>query len=299
MLVIVATLSTLLAVAVGLVLAQALIRPLRDLGRDASAVAEGDLSRRSRVSGRRDEIGELGRSFDTMAAALEQSDASRRRFLQDAAHELGTPVTSIQTTVSAILDGVYEPDRHHLETIRQEARLLGRIVVDLRTIALAEVGRLPMSPEPVDLAVIARSTADAFAAAAAEAGHEVAFEGDGPALTTGDPDRLRQALSALVDNALRHVRTQGRVLIRTSASASSVTVEVEDDGPGLGDHPDRLFERFYRSDAPPERTAGHAGLGLAIVRALVEAHGGHVSARDRPEGGASFRVDLPARQGLT
>jgi len=294
MLVLVAVLSAVLAIAVGLILAEALIRPLRDLGRDASAIAGGDLGRRSRVSGRRDEIGELGRSFDTMASALERSDESRRRFLQDAAHELGTPVTAIQTTVSAILDGVYEPERNHLETIRDETRLLARIVDDLRTIALAEAGKLPMRPEPVDLAALADSLAAAFAAVAAGAGRELVVEGDRPAPVVGDADRLRQVLGALVDNALRHAAEHGRVRIRTERSGSRVAVEVMDDGPGLGEQPERLFERFYRSAAPADRTTGHAGLGLSIVRALVEAHGGTVAARNRPEGGAAFRVELPA-----
>jgi two-component system sensor histidine kinase BaeS len=294
-LIVVAVLSGVIAVAIGLILAEAVIRPLRELGRDASAIASGDLGRRSRASRRRDEIGELGRSFDTMATALQQADDSRRRFLQDAAHELGTPVTAIQTTASALLDGVYEPERRHLETIRDEARLLGRIVDDLRTIALAEVGKLPMSIEDVDLAALAASTADAFAARATETHRSIAIDGTGPALTRGDPDRLRQVLSALVDNALRHAPEGGQVGIRPSTSGTGVAVEVVDDGPGLGEHPEQLFNRFFRADAAPDRTTGHAGLGLAIVRALVEAQGGRVAAANRPGGGASFRVELPGR----
>ncbi len=293
-LVVVAVLSAVLSIAIGLVLAEALIRPLRALGRDASVIAGGDLGHRSRASTRHDEIGELARSFDSMAAALQASDESRRRFLQDAAHELGTPVTSIQTTASAIIDGVYEPERRHLETIRDEARLLGRIVDDLRTIALAEGGRLPMSAEDVDLATLAESTAGAFAAKAAEGRRAVTVDADGPAVARGDRDRLRQVLGALVDNALRHVPEGGLVTIRPSALDGRVSVEVLDDGPGLGEHPERLFDRFYRADAPPDRTTGHAGLGLAIVRALVEAQGGSVSAANREGGGALFRVELPA-----
>ena len=246
---------------------------------------------------RHDEIGELGRSFDTMAVALEQADASRRGFLQDAAHELGTPVTAIQTTASAILDGVYEPERRHLETIRDEARLLGRIVDDLRTIALAEVRQLPIQSLAVDVAGIADSTAAAFAAAAATGGRRIVAEGAGPAVATGDPDRIRQVLSALADNALRHVPAGGEVRIRTALRDGRVLVDVEDDGPGLGDHADRVFDRFYRADAPPDRTAGHAGLGLAIVRALVEAQDGRVSAHNRPGGGAVFRIELKAAPG--
>jgi two-component system sensor histidine kinase BaeS len=293
-LLLVAVLSAVVAIAIGLILAEALIRPLRDLGRAAAAIAGGDLARRSGVGERGDEIGDLGRSFDTMAAALEQADESRRRFLQDAAHELGTPVTAIQTTASAILDGVYEPERRHLETIRDEARLLARIVDDLRTIALAEVGQLPMAIGEMDVAALAVSTADAFGAAAATGGRTILIIGPESAWASGDPDRMRQVLAALVDNALRHVPSGGRVWIRTAATGAQVVVEVEDDGPGLGEHADLVFERVDRAGAPPDRTAGHAGLGLAIVRALVAAQGGRVSARNRAEGGAAFRIELPA-----
>ncbi len=297
---VVAALSAVVSIAIGLVLAEALIRPLRDLGKAASAIAGGDLTRRSGVGDRNDEIGELGRSFDTMAVALEQADTSRRRFLQDAAHELGTPVTAIQTIASAILDGVYEPERRHLATIRDEARLLGRIVDDLRTIALAEVHQLPMQAIRVDVAAIAASTTAGFEAAATTGGRQVTDEGAPGAVVTGDPDRIRQVIAALVDNALRHVPEGGEVRVLTTVGGGQVRVDVEDDGPGLGDHPNLVFDRFYRGGASPDRTAGHAGLGLAIVRALVEAHGGRVSARNRPNGGAAFRVELPAadRAGL-
>ena len=294
-LVLVAVLSAVVAIALGLILAEALIRPLQRLGRAASAIAGGDLSRRSGVAGRRDEIGDLGRSFDTMAAALQRADESRRHFLQDAAHELGTPVTAIQTTASAILDGVYEPERRHLETIRDEARLLARIVDDLRTIALAEVRQLPLAVEDVDLVAITRSTADAFSAAAAARGCRVTVRGAGPVVARGDPDRIRQVLAALVDNALRYVPDGGEVRVVTMVAGDRVEALVEDDGPGLGDHPERVFDRFYRADATPDRAAGHAGLGLAIVRALVEAQAGSVSATNHPAGGASFRIELPGR----
>ncbi len=290
----VAAISAVLAIAIGLVLAEALIRPLRDLGRTASAIAGGDLERRTGIGTRRDEIGELARAFDSMAESLQQADVSRRGFLQDAAHELGTPVTAIRTTASAILDGAYELDRRHIETIQDEARLLSRIVDDLRTIALAEVRELPLQRIDVDVAEAAASTVDALAASAALNGQRLLAEATGPAVVTGDPDRIRQVLAALVDNAIRHVPEGGEVRIRTTTVAGWVRVDVEDDGPGLGDSADRVFDRFYRADARQDRGIGHSGLGLAIVRALVEAHDGRVSAASRPEGGAVFRVELPA-----
>ena len=289
---VVALLAGIIAVAIGFILAEAMIRPLRRLGGAASAVASGDLARRSGVGDRKDEIGELGRSFDAMAEALERSDESRRRFLQDAVHELGTPITAIHTTASAILDGLYEPEPRHLETIRDEARLLGRIVDDLRTIALAEMHRLPVGDTPVDIASIADFTADAFSAVAAAGGCRVVAEASGPAWVAGDPDRLRQVLGALVDNALRHSPEGGTVRIVTSCAEATVEVAVEDEGAGLGPDADRVFDRYFRGD-PSDPDGRHAGLGLAIVRALVEAHGGVVTAAGGDSGGAVFRVRLP------
>jgi signal transduction histidine kinase len=289
---VVALLAGIVSLAIGLILAEAMIRPLRRLGGAASAVASGDLARRSGVGDRKDEIGELGRSFDAMAEALERSDESRRRFLQDAVHELGTPITAIHTTASAILDGLYEPEPRHLETIRDEARLLGRIVDDLRTIALAELHRLPVGDTPVDMASIASLVAEAFSAAAAAGGCRVVAEAGGPAWVSGDPDRLRQVLSALVDNALRHSPEGGTVRILTTCAGGTVELAVEDEGAGLGPDADRVFDRYFRGDASDPQ-GRHAGLGLAIVRALVEAHGGLVTAESGDRGGAVFRVRLP------
>lgn len=181
----------------------------------------------------------------------------------------------------------------HIEAIRDEARLLARIVDDLRTIALAEVHDLPLQHIPVDVATIASSTAAAFGAVAAAAGSHVVAIDDGPAMVAGDPDRIRQVLAALVDNALRHVSQDGEVSVHTTVTAGLVTVRVLDNGPGLGRDPARVFERFYRADPVVDRTAGHAGLGLTIVRALVEALDGEVWAANRPEGGAQFTVLLP------
>ncbi len=146
----------------------------------------------------------------------------------------------------------------------------------------------------VDAAEAAASTVAALAAAAALRGQRLVAEATAPAMVTGDPDRIRQVLAALVDNAISHIPTGGEIRVRTSMVDPWARIDVEDDGPGLGDDADRVFDRFYRADAPRDRTGGHAGLGLAIVRALVEAQDGRVSAGNRPEGGAVFRVELPA-----
>ncbi len=291
----------------GFLLARRITRPLDRLGDAASAVARGDLARRSGLGDRGDEIGSLGRSFDTMAASLEQAEAARRRFFQDAAHELKTPLAVITATTNAVLDGVYQHDDRHLETIRDQSRLLARLVDDLRTISQAEEGGLPLATEVLDVAQLLDQAAGSFAGRAAQAGLRITTSTAGPLAVRGDPDRLRQVLAALLDNAVRVTPSGGLIeleagVVGSSAAAGSrdsvgggrVRIAVRDSGPGVpGEHLPHLFERFYQADPARDRASGTSGLGLAIVRALVEAHGGTVGAESGPGGGAAFWLELP------
>jgi two-component system sensor histidine kinase BaeS len=286
-----------IATLVGVVVAGRLTRPLRRLEAAAESVAAGDLGRRSGLADRPDELGSLGRSFDGMAQALADADETRRRFLQDAVHELRTPLTVIETTSSAILDGVYGSESRHLETVRDQARLLSRIVDDLRTISLAEGGALPLEHERIEVRALLQTVAGAFGARAAERGIRLAVEptGSTPSVV-GDRDRLRQALGAVIDNALRHTPAGGTIQLAAHGPTDGfVRLEVGDSGPGFGpeDLP-HVFDRFYQADRGRDRSTGTSGLGLAIVRALVEAHGGRVGAADRPDGGAVVWLELPA-----
>jgi two-component system sensor histidine kinase BaeS len=282
----------------GLVLADRVVRPLRRLGESAAAVAGGDLSRRSGLGGRADEIGDLGRSFDAMAEALELSDEGRRRFLQDVVHELRTPLTVIDTTSSALLDGVYALEPGHIETIREQAHLLSRIVDDLRTLNLAEIRKLPLETRPLDPVALLDETAAAYQARAAEGGRRLVVEASAGLAVTADPDRLRQVLAALVDNALRYTPDGGEIRLRAREDGSGTRLEVEDTGHGVAPEDiDHVFERFYEADPSRERPAGHSGLGLAIVKAIVEAHEGRVGVHNAEGAGACFWIELPSRHG--
>jgi two-component system sensor histidine kinase BaeS len=280
----------------GLWAAGRLTRPVRRLETAAAAVAAGDLARRSGLADRTDELGDLGRSFDGMAAALERAEEDRRRFMQDAVHELRTPLAVIEATTSAILDGVYPHDDEHLGTVRDQARLLSRIVDDLRTISLAEGGHLELRREQVDLGEIIAGVVRDFEARAAAAGVALHVErAPGATRVLVDPDRVRQALAAVLDNAVRHTPAGGRVVVVAREAADQrVRVEVRDTGPGIApeDLP-HVFDRLYQADPARDRRTGSSGLGLAIVRALVEAHGGQVGAGSAPGGGALVWLELP------
>jgi two-component system sensor histidine kinase BaeS len=291
--------AALVASFLGLLVAGRLVRPLTRLEDAAGAVARGDLARRSGLAHRRDEFGQLGRTFDSMTGELQQADESRRRFLQDAAHELRTPLTVIEATSSAIIDGVYKPDRRHIETIRDQSRVLARLVDDLRTISLAEGGHLPLERRSVDAGEVASSLAAGFEAPAAAAAVAVVAEARPDLAVDADPDRLRQMLSALTDNALRHTPSGGTVKIVAAPAVGldgrpAVRFGVEDTGPGIpADALSHVFERFYQADPSHGSKAGSSGLGLSIVRALAEAHGGRAGAENRPEGGARLWFELP------
>jgi signal transduction histidine kinase len=292
----------------GLLAAGRLVRPLTRLEQAAAAVARGDLGRRSGLADRSDEFGQLGRTFDSMAGELQAAEETRRHFLQDAAHELRTPLAVIEATSSAILDGVYTPERRHIETIRDQSRVLARIVDDRRTISLAEGGHLPLERSPLDVRALLDSVTAGFEARAAAGKVILSVEAPDGLIVEADPDRLRQVVGALVDNALRHTPEGGSVrVIATRPAAPGATVAgrvgpaghvvrlaVEDTGAGIPTESlPRIFERFYQADPSRSRGTGTSGLGLSIVRALAEAHGGRAGAENRPEGGARLWVEVP------
>ncbi len=293
----------------GLWAAGRLVRPLTRLEQAAAAVARGDLGQRSGLADRTDEFGQLGRTFDSMAGQLQLAEETRRRFLQDSAHELKTPLAVIEATSSAMIDGVYTPERRHLETIRDQSRVLARIVDDLRTISLAEGGHLPLQRRPLDVRPVLESVAAGFEARAVAGSVRLSTDAPSGLTVEADPDRVRQIVGALVDNALRHTPAGGSVRLVAIASRipgpavagkiaparTVVRISIEDSGPGIPvEALASIFERFYQADPSRSRGTGTSGLGLSIVKALAEAHGGRAGAENRPEGGARLWIELPA-----
>jgi two-component system sensor histidine kinase BaeS len=294
-LVLVAVAAAGVASLLGILVAGRIARPLEDLEQVAASVAAGDLGGRSGLAGRRDELGSLGRSFDAMAASLARDEEARRRLIQDVSHELRTPLTVIDATVDAMLDGVWPREDRHLETVRAQSRILARVVDDLRMVALAESGHLPMLTGPVAVGPVLTQVAEGFAARAAAAGVTVMAVARVDLVARADRDRLTQLLGALVDNALRHTPSGGAVTLDAAATAAGVAITVRDTGPGIpSEDLQHVFERFYRAEVARDRASGGSGLGLAIVAALTGAMGGTVSAANAPTGGAVFCVELPA-----
>ena len=282
-----------------LVVARGLVRglrgsaaPLADMMAAASRVEAGDYSARVGESGPAD-VRRLARAFNAMSTRLERDADERRQLLADVSHELRTPLSVIQGQVEGILDGLYAADRAHLEPIVEEIGVLERLVDDLRTISLAETGKLRLHREPTDLGDLLGEVVTAFAARAQAAGLALRLEvpTDLPVQDV-DATRMRQVLGNLVANALRFTPRDGDVVITAVAEAGSTTIEVRDSGPGIAAEAlPHVFDRFYRSGDSPG-----SGLGLPIARSLVEAHGGSIEALSPPGGGTTIRIRLPRHE---
>jgi two-component system, OmpR family, sensor kinase len=280
------------------------LRPLERMGETAGAIAAGDLSRRVSPAEDRTEVGRLGLALNAMLGRLERAFAERRaseeslrRFLADASHELRTPLASIRGyselfRTGAARDG--ENTEKAMRRIEEEAARMGVLVEDLLTLARLEEQR-PVAHERVDLAAIVADAADDARVTDRERSIEV--DSDGPAVLAGDAHQLHQLVGNLVRNALVHTPTGTPIELSLQREAGELLLEVRDHGPGLPDEdPDVLFQRFWRAESGRERGKGGAGLGLAIVARVAEAHGGRVSAANAPDGGACFSVRLPASE---
>ncbi len=294
----------LVAGAVALVLAGLLVRqvthPLASLTQAASRIAAGDLQVRVPVRGK-DELGTLAISFNRMASSLETQEKLRRTLMADIAHELRTPLTGIQGTVEALEDGIFPPTPENFRAIHEQVMLLNRLVEDLRVLANAEAGQLSLDRLPLDVAELAGRQITTFQPQAAIQNITLSrhVQGELPTIQ-GDGQRLGQVLNNLLDNALRHTPPGGSVKICLAAERNGLCLSVIDSGQGIApvDLP-HIFDRFYRADHARNRQTGGAGLGLAIARQLVAAHGGKIWVESPPagqRGGSAFHVWLPVSE---
>ena len=269
------------------------LSPLRLLSRATERIAHGDLPQRVTLKAR-DEFGRLGESFNRMVDNLRRSETIRQTMTADIAHELRTPVTIIQGSLEAVLDGVYQPTTETIAPIYEEILHLGGLIDDLRDLALAEAGELRLDKEPTDLVALVEQVTETVRASVEQV-PTLHVEADSALLKLSvDPKRIHQVLSNLLSNALRVTPQDGEIRVELSRQGEEVELRVSDSGPGIAaEELPHLFERFYRGDRARSRSAGGSGLGLAIARQWVEAHGGRIWAENRETGGARFVVRLP------
>lgn len=285
-----------IGVLVALWLARRIVKPVADLTDASKAIAGGSAPPQVPVAGR-DEIAELGRAFNRMAERLAADEEQRRRLFAGIAHELRTPLSVIQGTLEGMLDHVLEPTPERIAGLHSETLLLQRLIRDLRDLALAQAGQLQLHRKIVDIAGVVRESLEALAPLADERAVALRVEiPDGLPPVEADPDRLRQVVQNLVENALRHTPQRGEVRLRLRADGGLMYLIVADTGSGIAaDDLPHIFEHFYRADRSRARSSGGMGLGLAIVKSLVKAHGGGVAVESTVGAGSTFTVTLPAR----
>ena len=282
-------------------------RPLRRIEDTAAAIAAGDLSRRVPVRASHDEVASLSDSLNAMLGQIERSfnvqeasELKMRQFVADASHELRTPLATVRGYAELYRQGAVQGPEHTgqaMSRIEGEAARMGVLVDDLLLLARLDDQR-PLEWTDIDLVVLAAETVhDARARQPERAISLIGLHGElGPVTMRGDDSRLRQVLGNLLGNALMHTDDTVPIEVATGLTGGTAVIEVRDHGAGIDPTvADRVFERFYRVDKARSRARGGSGLGLAIVATIVAQHGGTVNARATPGGGATFRVELPAK----
>jgi two-component system, OmpR family, sensor kinase len=272
------------------------LRPMARITDAADEIAAGRRERRVEYDDPRTEVGRLGRALNGMLDQRDRNEDKLRQFVADASHELRTPLTSIRGGLDLVLDEGMAPAQRDdvLRRVRSESRRMHDLVEDLLLLASLDSGR-PLRAEPVDLVPVVHDAADD--ARALQPGRPVIVEpadgAGGPLVVTGDEMRLRQVVAGLVHNALAHTPTDAALRISARRDGDAVVLAVADDGPGLSpEHAATVFDRFTRGDASRSRHAGGAGLGLAIARSIVEAHGGTLELTTAQGAGCTFSIRL-------
>jgi len=275
-------------------LAKGMTQPLRDMAAAAKGMSTGDYSQRVETPSR-DEVGQLAEAFNKMSGELEAVELLRRDLVANVSHELKTPISALRAHLENLLDGVEEPDPETLQVMLQQSERLGRLVDQLLDLSRLESGDLPLEPEDVDLGPLVQQVVSEVGVARGAGEVEVRNQVP-PELprVRADRERVHQVLFNLLDNAVRFTPAGGKVTVTASGENGRCIVTVSDTGPGIEpEHLPRLFERFYRVDPARSREGGGTGIGLAIARSVVEAHGGHIWAESDMGEGSAFRFDLP------
>ena len=270
-----------------------LSRRIRRLAASAQALIAGDYSQRLHASGH-DELAQLARDFNVLAQTLDAARRSRQQWIADISHELRTPLSILRGEIEALQDGVRRLDQAAVGSLAAEAARLARLVEDLHTLSLSDLGALSYHKEPVDLAEIVGDAIEPQRRALTERGLTIETDLAREALVLGDADRLSQLFANLLQNSSRYTDAPGRIAVRLERDAGRIVLDWEDSAPGVPDEElSRLTDRLYRVEGSRSRAGGGSGLGLAIARALTEGHGGTMSAHRSALGGLRIRIELP------
>jgi len=285
-------LAILIAMGLGFLFARTLVDPINRMTRTARAIKEGDLSARTGLAGE-DEVSRLGETFDQMAEAIEKDRMMERRLTTDVAHELRTPLMAIQATIEAIVDGVFEPDAERLGTIDAEVQRLSRLVDALLKLSRLENRKIPMKKKRLNLGELLTDIIGTHEAYVRESGLDLIFETEPDVEVFGDADMLRQATANLISNAVRYT-PEGSITVRVERGDTMASISVADTGIGLSPEECKMvFSRFWRGDAGRNRAQGGLGIGLSVVKEIVDRHNGWVRVEGEKGVGSTFTIFIP------
>ncbi len=288
------------SVVVSVLVTRRVARQLGQVRHASGRIAAGDYTVQVPSVGMGAELDDLASAFNTMASELARVEQTRTRLLSDLAHEMRTPVATLEGYLEGIQDGVVQSDDETVAVLLHQVARLARLAQDIALVTTAEEGRLSMHRRLVSVddlvGTAVRLASGRYAAAGVRLTAQIADAAAGTVVEV-DQDRIGQVLTNLLDNALRHTPAGGRVAVRVEKHQERVLLQVTDDGEGIGaEHLGHVFERFYRADSARDRAHGGSGIGLAIARSITRAHGGDVTVSSAGQGqGATFTVELPIR----
>lgn len=289
----VAALALIAALGLGAWMSQRLSRPIRQVTGTARRIAKGDFSARIKVASNTQEIGDLTATINSLADTLGSQEKLRKRLTADVAHELRTPVATLQSHLEAMIDGIWKPDKERLQSCHEEIVRMGNLVGNLEKLAYYESENLVLNKTTFDLAELIRHLLTNFEYEFKM--KEVAVRFTGPSVSlAADRDKITQVLTNLLSNALKYTEKGGKITLEIAADPEWVTTRCRDTGIGIGpeDLP-HIFDRFYRTDQSRARATGGAGIGLAIAKSIVDAHQGTITAQSTLGKGTLFTVRLP------
>lgn len=269
--------------------------PLHDIRIGTARVAAGDFDVRLNESGSIEIADAIG-NINTMVEALKRLETARRRWLADISHELRTPVTVLRGEIECLSDGVRQPTEAVIQSLQEEISAVSTLLDDVHLISIADLGKMPCRLSHVDLPSQCKRAIERFRATARQKGLELELEStDQQIEVMADMGRLDQVLGNLLSNAIKYTDAPGRIRLSASRSGDGATLTVEDSAPAPShDEIERLFEPFYRTDSSRSRLEGGTGLGLAVCKAIVDAHGGQIRASASVLGGLRIDIELPS-----
>jgi signal transduction histidine kinase len=285
--------SLVFAFIAGIFLARHIARPISKTVAITRQISQGNYAIRFEGRTRTKELDDLVSAVNHLAGSLSEQESLRRRLTADVAHELRTPLAAVGAHLEAMIEGVWEPSAERLQSCHEEITRLGKLVADLERLEKEESAGLKLNKVPVDLLELARTVSNSLEIDTRAKGLSLTVEGNS-AFVPADRDRIRQVVVNLLSNAIKYTPEGGRVGLTVGEAEHNASFTVSDDGEGIPENElPFIFERFYRADKSRNRKTGGAGIGLAIVKSIVTAHGGTVDVESAPGRGSSFTVTLP------